>query len=107
MCSRVDLQQIESTGYELIREGMKVLEEEVGKACNRETIAKSKLTKLMTITSEDFELNTEIIGTSALMNSGDFFTLGRASLYFTLMNVITDYNSCIKTYLKNLTLIFL
>lgn len=72
---RVDLQQIESTGYELIREGMKVLEEEVGKTCNRETIAKSKLTKLMTITSEDFELNTEIIGTSELMNSGDFFTL--------------------------------
>ena len=55
---------------------MKVLEEEAGKACNRETIAKSKLTKLMTITSEDFELNTEIIGTSELMNSGDFFSLG-------------------------------
>ena len=81
-CCRVDLQQIESTGYELIREGMKVLEEEVGKTCNRETIAKSKLTKLMTITSEDFELNTEIIGTSQLMNSGDFFTLGKTSLIF-------------------------
>ena len=76
MSFRVNLQQIESTGYELIREGMKVLEEEAGKACNRETIAKSKLTKLMTITSEDFELNTEIIGTSELMNSGDFFSLG-------------------------------
>ena len=61
---------------------MKVLEEEVGKACNRETIAKSKLTKLMTITSEDFELNTEIIGTSKLMNSGDFFTIGKISFIF-------------------------
>ena len=59
---------------------MKVLEEEVGKACNRETIAKSKLTKLLTITSEDFEQNTEIIGTSELMDSEDFFTLGKAKL---------------------------
>ena len=71
---------------------MKVLEEEVGKACNRETIAKPKLTKLMTITSEDFESNTEIIGTSALMNSGDFFTLGRTPSYFMLIDIITDCN---------------
>ena len=71
---------------------MKVLEEEVGKACNRETIAKSKLTKLMTITSEDFESNTEIIGNSALMNSGDFFTLGRTPSYFVLIDIITDCN---------------
>ena len=59
---------------------MKVLEEEAGKACNRETIAKAKLTKLMTITSEDFEQNTEIIGTSELMDSEDFFTLGKVKL---------------------------
>ena len=67
---------------------MKVLEEEAGKACNRETIAKSKLTKLMTITSEDFELNTEIIGTSELMNSGDFFTLGMSLLLVIFNNLI-------------------
>ena len=78
---RVDLLQIEKTGYELIREGMKVLEEEVGKACNRETIAKAKLSKLMTMTSEDFEQNTEIIGNSELMNSEDFFTLGKIKDY--------------------------
>ena len=59
---------------------MKVLEEEVGKACNRETIAKSKLTKLLTITSEDFEQNTEIVGTSELMDSEDFFALGKVEL---------------------------
>ena len=70
---------------------MKVLEEEVGKTCNRETIAKSKLTKLMTITSEDFELNTEIIGTSELMNSGDFFTLGKISYIF--KNTLIEYIS--------------
>ena len=73
---RVDLTQIEKTGYELIREGMKILEEEAGRACNRETIAKSKLSKAMTMTSLDFEQNTEIIGTSELMSSEDFFTLG-------------------------------
>jgi hypothetical protein len=68
---------------------MKVLEEEVGKACNRETIAKAKLTKLMTITSEDFEQNTEIIGTSELMDSEDFFTLGKVKLCS--MNVMAPY----------------
>ena len=55
---------------------MKVLEEEVGKASNRETIAKSRLTKMLTMTCDDFEQNTEIIGTSELMSSEDFFTLG-------------------------------
>ena len=73
---RVDLLQIERTGYELIREGMKVLEDEIGKACNRETISRAKLSKLMTMTSEDFEENTEIIGTSQMLCSEDFFTLG-------------------------------
>ena len=82
MIFRVDLLQIEKTGYELIREGMKVLEEEAGKGCNRETIAKAKLTKLMTLTSEDFEQNTDIIGESELMNSEDFFTLGNEKDYF-------------------------
>ena len=85
---------------------MKVLEEEVGKACNRETIAKSKLTKLMTITSEDFESNTEIIGTSALMNSGDFFTLGRTPSYFVRIDIITDCNYLEMLPLFNSTLFF-
>ena len=84
---RVDLTQIEKTGYELIREGMKVLEEEAGKACNRETISKAKLSKLMTMTSEDFEQNTEIIGTSELLSSEDFFTLGTAIDQY-LLNII-------------------
>ena len=55
---------------------MKVLEDEIGKACNRETISRAKLSKLMTMTSEDFEENTEIIGTSQMLCSEDFFTLG-------------------------------
>ena len=67
---------MEKNGYELIREGMKVVESEAGMSSNRETIAKSKLSKMLTMTSDDFEQNTEIIGTSELMNLEDMFTIG-------------------------------
>ena len=67
---------MEKKGYELIREGMKVVESEAGKSSNRETIAKSKMSKMMTMTSVDFEQNTEIIGTSELMDFEDMFMIG-------------------------------
>ena len=59
---------------------MKVLEGEAGKECNRETIAALKLFNLMTTTSDDFGHYTEIIGTSELMDTEDFFVLGKIKL---------------------------
>ena len=78
---RVDVLRMEKNGYELIREGMKVVESEVGMSSNRETIAKSKLSKMLTMTSVDFEENAEIIGTSELMNFEDMFTIGKLWLF--------------------------
>ena len=72
---------MEKNGYELIREGMKVVESEVGMSSNRETIAKSKLSKMLTMTSVDFHENAEIIGTSELMNFEDMFTIGKVWLF--------------------------
>ena len=73
---RVNISEIEELGYELIRPGQKVIEEEAGRTSNRETIAKYQFSKAMTMTSVDFENVSELEGKSELMTFQDRLQIG-------------------------------
>ena len=57
---------IERSGYEVIRPGVKLIEEEIGNACNRESVSKM-LKKNLTMASVDFDLISEMIGVSEII----------------------------------------
>jgi len=66
------------SGYELVREGMGLLEAEPGQSCNRETVSRQvALTKTMTVTSVDFAEISDMIGDSELISFEERLELAR------------------------------
>ena len=66
------------SGYELVREGMGLLEAEPGQSCNRETVSRQvALTKTMTVTSVDFAEISDMIGDSELFSFEERLELAR------------------------------
>lgn len=49
--SLLDHMKIERSGYEVIRPGVKLIEEEVGQACNRESVSKILRKNLVRLSS--------------------------------------------------------
>lgn len=72
----LDHMKIERSGYEVIRPGVSLLEDESGRSSNRDSVSKM-IRKTMTYSSIDFEMVSEMIGESEIFKSGERERLAR------------------------------